>query len=373
MSLWDKLSGEFVDIVEWLDPNDGTVCERFARYQNEIKHGARLTVREGQIAVFVNEGRLADVFLPGMYTLTTSNLPILATLKGWKFGFNSPFKAEVYFVVTRTFTDRKWGTRNPVILRDAEFGMVRVRAFGSGCLQVTDAKALVTRIVGSERRFSLEDFDEEYRNLLAGAFPGAVAAAKVPLLDLAAHYQPIADAMVAVVAPPLAVWGLEVSNLRLENVSLPPEVEALVDKRSGMGALGDLNRYTQFQTAEAIPIAAGNPGGGIAGAAVSAGIGLGLSGQLVQGLQQQPQQYQQPAAVPPPLPQALVFHVALDGQRAGPFPLAQVQQLLTAGRVQRDTLVWHPGLAGWQAAGQVPELASLFAQVPPPLPPPLPQ
>ncbi|MFM2091134.1 MAG: hypothetical protein RLZZ127_1623 [Planctomycetota bacterium] len=367
MGLWDKIAGELVDIVEWLDPDDGTVVQRFARWQNEIKNGARLTVREGQMAVFVNEGRLADVFGPGMYTLTTANLPILGTLKGWMHGFNSPFKAEVYFVSTRLFTDRKWGTRNPLILRDAEFGMVRLRAFGSGCLRVSDARTLVQKVVGSDGVWTLAEFDEEYRNLIAAAFPGAVAAAGVPLLDLAAHYGRIAQEMEKSVAPTLAAWGLELSQFRIENVSLPPEVEALLDKRTGMGALGDLNRFTQFQAANAIPIAAANPGGGVAAAAMGAGLGFGMGAQMAAGF---PPPMPAPAApaMPPPLPAAPAFHVALDGQQAGPFGPDQLRQLAAAGRLRPDTLVWRQGLAGWMAAGQVPDLAGMIPPLPPALP-----
>jgi membrane protease subunit (stomatin/prohibitin family) len=367
MGLWDKLAGELVDIVEWLDPDDGTVVQRFARHQNEIKHGAKLTVREGQMAVFVNEGRIADVFAPGMYTLVTANLPILSTLKGWMHGFNSPFKAEVYFVATRLFTDRKWGTRNPLILRDAEFGMVRLRAFGSGCLRVVNAETLVQKVVGSDGVWTLGDFDETYRNLIAAAFPGAVAAAGVPLLDLAAHYGRIATEMHKAAGPTFAAWGLELSEFRVENISLPPEVEALLDKRTGMGALGDLNRFTQFQAATAIPIAAANPGGGVAAAAMGAGLGFGMGAQMAAGF---PPPMPAPAApaMPPPLPAAPAFHVALDGQQAGPFAPAQLQQLAAAGRLRPDTLVWRAGLAGWLPAAQVPDLAGLIPPAPPALP-----
>src|ERR1043165_6593739 len=188
MGLFDKLKGEFVDIIEWTDSSNDTMVWRFPRYQNEIKMGAKLTVRESQVAVFVNEGQMADEYKPGRYKLETQNLPILTTLKGWKYGFNSPFKAEVYFVNTKNFTDQKWGTKNPIMLRDAEFGPIRLRAFGSFALKITDAAKFIKEIAGTQAHFTTEEVVEQLRNLIVTRFTDAIGESKIPALDLAANY-----------------------------------------------------------------------------------------------------------------------------------------------------------------------------------------
>nr|WP_255368086.1 SPFH domain-containing protein [Micromonospora sp. WMMB235] len=373
----DKLRGELIDIIEWLDDSRDTMVWRFPRYQNEIKMGAKLVVRESQTAVFVNEGKIADVFEPGTYTLETRNLPILSTLKGWKYGFNSPFKAEVYFVNTRQFTDMKWGTQNPVILRDAEFGVVRVRAFGAFAARVVDASRLLRELVGTDPQFRTEEVQEYLRQLMVGRLGGALATAGVPLLDLAAHQDAIGRRLAAVLTEELAEVGIAIPKFVIENVSVPPEVEQALDKRTSMGAVGDLDRYTRFQAANAMEAAANNPGGE-AGAGIGLGLGMAMGQQMARSMgggaptqppPAQPAATQPAAAEPPPLPGQAQWYVGVGGQRQGPYDLGALAEQANAGALGADTLVWRTGMAQWQPAGQVPELASVLASVPPPLPP----
>ena len=363
MSLWDKLKGELVDIVEWLDESRDTIIYRFQRYQNEIKYGAKLVVRESQVAVFVNEGQLADVFWPGTYTLETANLPLLTTLRGWEFGFNSPFKAEVYFVSMRVFTDRKWGTKNPIMLRDPEFGPVRLRAFGTFAIQVKDPVVLIRQIAGTDGRFSVEDIGEQLRDLLVARFADALGECKLPILELASNYDDLGRLMIERIGPDFESFGLQVKLLLIENISLPPEVEQAMDKRTSMGVIGNLQAYAQFQAANAIGDAAKNPGG-LAGAGMGMGVGMAMGGQMAQAIGGSASG----GANPPSLPAASAFFVAVDGKQVGPFDAGGLQKLLASGQLQRETLVWRNGLAQWTQAGEVGELSALLNSAPPPLP-----
>ncbi len=362
MGLFDKIRGEFVDIIEWTDSSNDTMVYRFERHGNEIKYGARLTVRESQVAVFVNEGQIADVFQPGMYTLETQNIPILSTLQGWKHGFNSPFKAEVYFVNTRRFTDLKWGTKNPVMMRDKEFGMVRLRAFGTYEVRVKDAPKFLKEIVGTDDKFHTDEVTEQLRNILVSKFTNLVGSANIPVLDLAANYDQLGKLLTERIGPEFDEYGLTITKILVENISLPPEVEAAIDKRTSMGVVGDLGRYAQFQAADAIPAAAANPGGTM-GAAVGLGMGAAI-GQQMAGVLNPPQ----PGAAPPPVPGGKSFFVAVNGQQQGPFDMGALTQRQQQGQLTRETLVWAQGMASWTPAGQVPDLAQLFAGAPPPLP-----
>jgi membrane protease subunit (stomatin/prohibitin family) len=361
MGLWDKLKGELVDIIEWLDDSRDTIVWRFPRYENEIKMGAKLIVRESQAAVFVNEGQVADVFTPGTYTLTTQNMPILSTLKGWKYGFESPWKAEVYFVNTRQFTDMKWGTQNPVIVRDAEFGAVRLRAFGAFAMRVSDPALLLRELVGTDPQFRTEEVQEYLRQLVVSHLGSALATAGVPMLDLAAKQQAIGATLASVLTDELAPSGITIPKFIIENISVPPEVEEALDKRTSIGVVGNLDNYTKFQAANAMEDAANNQGG----AGESFGFGLGMAaGQRATQAMNTPS----PSAGPPPLPAAEWF-VGVNGQQQGPYDLNALASQAAAGSLTRQTLVWKNGMAGWVAADQVPELGRLFASVPPPLPP----
>ncbi len=367
MGILDKIRGEFIDIIEWLDPSRDTMVYRFERYGNEIKNGAKLVVRESQVAVFVDRGKIADVFQPGMYTLETKNLPILSTLQGWKYGFNSPFKAEVYFASTRQFTDLKWGTKNPVMMRDADFGIVRMRAFGSYAIRVSDAAEFIKQIAGTDGRFTADEITEQLRNIVITRFTDYVAESKIPLLDLASKYDEFSKVVGDKVNPEFVSYGIEVTKFLIENISLPPEVEAAIDKRSSMGAVGNLAAFTQFQAATAMGDAAKNPGGA-AGAGIGMGMGFAMANQLGQQLAQGPGAAQQTPPGPPPLPGAVQFFVAIGGQQSGPFNEQALAQMAQEGKLTRETLAWKQGMAQWTPAGQVPEISRLFGSAPPPLP-----
>ncbi|HEX2202925.1 MAG TPA: SPFH domain-containing protein [Longimicrobium sp.] len=368
MGLWDFIKTELIDIVEWLDESGDTLVHRFERHENEIKNGAQLIVRPGQAAVFVDQGRIADVFEPGRYVLKTENLPILSTLKGWKYGFDSPFKAEVYFVSTRQFTDQKWGTKNPIMLRDPEFGPVRLRAFGTYAVRAAEPAKLVAEIVGTDAHFTVGEIAEQLRNLAVSRFADVLGEGKIAALDLAANYDEIAAAVRGKIAAEFGEYGLELTKFLLENVSLPPEVEQALDKRSSMGVLGNLDAYTKFQTAEAIEAAAKNPGGN-AGAGMGMGMGFAMAQQMGQALSQSQPGGAGGGGAPPPLPAQALFFVALNGAQSGPHPLDTLRQQAAAGALTRETLVWKEGMAAWTRAGDVPELSTLFGAVPPPLPP----
>ncbi len=360
MSFWNKLTGELVDIIEWLDDTNDTLVWRFPRYENEIKYGAKLVVREGQAAIFVNEGKLADVFSPGTHTLETQNMPILATLRGWKYGFSSPFKAEVYFVSMRQFTDLKWGTQNPVMMRDAEFGPVRLRAFGTYAIRAKDPATLLRQIVGTDHRFTLDEITGQLRDLIVSHFAGIVGASNIPVLDMASNYPMFGEFLSQKMSPEFAALGIDLTKLLVENISLPPEVEQAMDRRTSMGVVGNLQNYTAFQVANSVPDAAKNPGG-LAAAGAAIGLGAAMAGQVGQAMN--------PGAMPPPIPgSGVTFFVAIDGKQAGPFDSQLLQSRIAAGQITRQTLVWRQGMAQWSPAGDAPELAPIFAAVPPPLP-----
>ncbi|MBI4647082.1 MAG: SPFH domain-containing protein [Bacteroidia bacterium] len=374
MGLWDKLKGEFIDIVEWLDPSNDIMVHRFERYNNEIKNGAKLTVRESQVAVFINEGQIADVFQPGMYQLTTQNLPILATLKGWKYGFNSPFKAEVYFVNTKQFTDQKWGTPNPVMLRDPEFGPIRIRANGNYALKVKDAPTFIRTVVGTDGNFTTEGIANQLRNIIVTRFTDAIGESKIPVLDMASNYDELSLFIDKKIKPEFEEYGVELMKFLVASITLPPNVEEALDKRSSMGIIGDLGKYTQFQTAEAIHAAATNPAGGGATEGMGMGMGFAMAGQMMNTMQQAQQQSQQKppqqaGPVPPPIPGAVKFYLAVGGQSQGPYDFTALKQMVMQNQFTKESLVWKEGMANWLQAGQVAELNPVFASVPPPVPP----
>jgi membrane protease subunit (stomatin/prohibitin family) len=368
MSIWDKVRGEFIDIVQWIDDTNDTMVYRFERYNNQIKYGAQLTVRESQTAVFVNEGKIADLFQPGMYSLETQNLPILSTLQGWKYGFNSPFMAEVYFCSMRQFTDLKWGTMNPIMMRDAEFGPVRLRAFGTYVVRVSDPPVLIRQIVGTDGRFTVEEIVNQLRNLIVSRFAEIAGQSKIPVLDMAANYGELGSFLTNRIAPEFQAYGIELSKLLVENISLPPAVEEALDKRTSMGVVGNLAAYTQFNVANSIPEAAKNPGG-LAAAGAGIGIGMAMAAPMGQALSGQQSAGVTSPGTPPPIPGAATYFVAIEGKQTGPFDMQTLASQASMGRLTQQTLVWTQGMAQWTPAGQVPALAGIFANVPPPLPP----
>ncbi|MEO8104154.1 MAG: SPFH domain-containing protein, partial [Betaproteobacteria bacterium] len=375
VDLWKKLTGELIDIVEWLDDSNNTLVYRFERMNNEIKYGAKLTVREGQMAVFINEGQLADVFKPGMYTLTTQNLPILATLKGWKYGFESPFKAEVYFVSTRKFTDLKWGTPGPATMRDSEFGIVRATAFGIYTIRVKDPAIFIKDISGTEGRFTTDAIQENLRGKIGLRIKEVMPELGLSIIDLEAKVSQMGNMLRDRIAADFEGMGLELCEVQVQDVGLPEEVEKAIDKRGAMAAVGNLQAYTQYETASAIRDAATTPNSAAgAGMGLGAGFAMGgaMAGQMGAAMAAGAAGMGAGApagAVPPPLPADSAYHVAINGQQSGPFDLNTLQGHATSGSFKRDSLVWKAGMAQWMKAGDVPELSSLFAGVPPPIPP----
>ena len=283
MSIFDKVKeaalNQFIEVIEWLDNSGDTMLYRFPVAGQEIKNGAQLIVRESQAAVFVFEGQVADVFTPGKYEIDGGNTPILSKLGAWKYGFNSPMKSEVYFVNTKQFTDMKWGTSNPVMLRDADFGIVRLRAFGAYSLRIADPAEFIKEIAGTNAQFQTEDIDGQLKRAIVTEFSDAIGELKIAALDLAAQYKEIGDQIRGKINEDFKGYGLEVTKFYVENVSLPPEVEAAMDKRASMGALGDAQTYMQFQAADALRDAAQNEGGG-AGLGAGLGAGFAVGGQM---------------------------------------------------------------------------------------------
>lgn len=295
MGLMDYLKGQFLEIIEWTDDSRDTLSYRFPDEDKEIKNGAQLIVRESQTAQFVYLGQFGDTFGPGKHSLVTENIPILSTLKGWKYGFHSPFKADVYFVVTRVFTGNKWGTSNPIMMRDQDFGIVRVRAFGTYDFRISDVKLFLKEVAGSDNHFRLDEFADTMRSRIVSVFSDALATAKMPVLDLATRYMDLGDALLPVINPILtAKYGIEFTSFVLENASVPPEVEQAIDKRGAMSAVGNLNDYVKFQMAQGMA----QGGGGAAAVPAEMAMGFAMAQQMAQGLNQ-PQATPAAGAAPP--------------------------------------------------------------------------
>jgi membrane protease subunit (stomatin/prohibitin family) len=293
---------QFIDVIEWDSQSDHTLMWRYPMQDNEIQNGAKLTVRDGQVAVFVNEGQVADVFGAGLYTLNTQNLPLLTNLKNWDKLFASPFKSDVLFLSTRLMMGRKWGTAQPLTIRDSDFGMVRLRAFGMYSYQLVDAAAFYKEITGANVSYSSEQLEPQLRNLIISNISTAIAASGVPFLDLAANQGIMADQIKQALTPLFARYGLKLDQFVVENISLPEELQKALDRRISMGMMGDLNKYTQYQVAESIPLAAQNEGGlaGI-GAGLAAGVGVGqmMTGAIAGAMAGQAPQQPAPVAATP--------------------------------------------------------------------------
>ncbi len=364
--VFDFLKGEFIDVISWLDDTRDTMVWRFDRRDQAIKMGAKLTVREGQSAVFIHEGQLADVFGPGLYQLETNNMPILTTLQHWDHGFQSPFKSEIYFVNTTRFNDQKWGTKNPIMARDPEFGPVRLRAFGTYSMRVTDPGKFIQEVVGTDGEFTSDEISFQIRNVIVQSASQVLAKSGIPVLDMAANTADLGKIIANAIAPQVGEYGLSIAEFYIENISLPEEVEKALDKRTSMGVVGDLNRYMQFNAAEGMA----QPGSAI-GATVGAGIGMGMGAGMVQNAG--PWGGVQPgASAPPPPPPPVagkVWHLAVDGATSGPFSEADLARMAAEGRLGRATLVWTAGQDGWKMAAET-DLARLLDAVPPPPPKP---
>jgi excisionase family DNA binding protein len=295
MDIMGFIKGELLEIIEFMDDSRDTLSWRFPDEDKAIKNGAQLIVRESQMAQFVYLGQYGDCFGPGKHSLVTDNIPVLSRLKGWKYGFESPFKADVYFVTTRLFTGNKWGTANPIMMRDQDFGIVRLRAFGSFDFRITDPPVFLKEVAGIDHHFRLDEFADTMRSRIVSVFSDALASCGVPALDVASRYTELGEALLPLINPQIgAKYGIEITTFLIENVSVPPEVEAAIDKRSSMSAVGNLNDYVKFQMAESMT--KGGDGGGAAMPAQMA-MGFGLAQEMVK-------QMQQSAGSPPPLPGA---------------------------------------------------------------------
>ncbi len=363
MGLFDKIKNEFIDIIEWVDNTKDTIVYKFPRYQNEIKNGAKLTVRESQVAVFMNEGKIADVFQPGMYDLTTNNMPILSTLKGWKFGFNSPFKVDVFFISTKQFIDQKWGTKNPITLNDVRFGFIELRSFGSFAFRVTDAAKFIKEIAGTNESFTTDEVAEQLRSMIVTKFTDAVGEGNIPVEKFAANMEELSKLGQDKLNTDFLEYGLTITKFLVENVSMPDELKKEIFNYSRLNAI-DMNKLAQFNTANAIKDAANNQG--LGGAGIGMGVGMGMGNMMTNMFNQTGMNNQTNGTVPPP-PPIIQFHVVVNGAQAGPFNLQQLQAMAASGQLNKTSLVWKNGLANWLAADTQPELAALFMNVPPPI------
>lgn len=372
-SIVDFVKGELINVIEWQDQSQDTILHQYDCRGNAIKNGAQLTVRESQAAVFVNEGELGDIFQPGRYELTTNNIPVLTKLKSWKYGLDSPFKCEVYFVNTKTFTAQKWGTPNVFYVRDQDFGRVSLRAFGTYSFRVVDPGLFVQKVSGTKSNFRVGEIAEELRSLIINNLITAIGESKVSLLDLAANYRTLGE--ICMKNLNTSEYGLQFTQFLINSISLPEELQKKLDEGTGMNMLGDMNRYQQMSMADAMKTAAANGGNG--GGGMEGMMGMMMMNNMMNQQQMMNQQMMNQGghaqgygqATPPPPPMMSQYHVFVNGQQMGPFPIQMLQQMVAQGQMTGDTQVWKQGMANWAAANTVPELAGLFGGATPPPPP----
>jgi len=379
MGLWDTLKkhagAQFLDLIEWLDDTKDTLVWRFPVFNQAITNNSKLVVREGQAAVFVSEGRLSEVFGPGTYTLDTRNKAILSFFTSIAYSMEYPYKGDIYFISTRQFTDNGWGTPNPIMMRDAEFGPVRIRAFGVYSYRITDPATFIRQIVGTDGLFTTDEINGQLKKTLVSAFSDTVGQARIPVLDLAANYMDLADSLRDRMNKRFGEsYGLTLTDFTIQNISLPEAVEKALDDRTKMGVLGNLSAYTQLKAADAIGTAAANTGIGGAGIGMGVGFGMGnMMGNQMAGAQGggqfNPNQGMQggPGSVPPPPPGGETYHYS------GPTGQAQLSAADVVARIQGDPNgkhnIWQPGWSGWKAWNEVPAIASKMPPAPPPPPP----
>ena len=362
MGLLDVFKNEFIDIIEWTDNTSDTLIWKFPRFQNEIKMNAKLTVRESQQAVFMNEGAIADVFQPGMYTLQTENMPILSTLKGWKYGFNSPFKADVFFASTRQFIDQRWGTKNPITINDERFGLIELRAFGSFAFRIVDAGKFIKEVAGTEGQYTTDEVTGQLKSLIMTKFSNATGGGTITIDKFAANLEELSQVVQDKLNADFDSYGLKITKFLIENVSMPDDLKKEIFEYSRLNKV-DMSKLTQLKTAQSIETAAANEG--IGGAGVGIGVGVGMGNMFTNAFNQA----QQNVNTPPPVPQPLQFFLAVNGQQSGPFGAEQLTQMAQSGSLTRETLVWKAGMAAWAQAATVGELATVFNTIPPPPPP----
>lgn len=358
MGLLDSFKNEFIDIIDWTDNTNDTLIWKFPRYQNEIKMGARLTVRESQQAVFLNEGVIADTYQPGLYSLQTENMPILSTLKGWKYGFNSPFKADVFFVSTKQFINQRWGTKSPVTISDERFGMIDIRAFGTFSFRIVDGGKFIKEIAGTDGQYTTEDIDDQLRSMIVSKFTSAAGSGNITIDKFAANLDELSQLCQDKLNADFDAYGLRITKFVVENVSMPDDVKKDIFDYSRLNKL-DMDQLAQLRTTQSIQTAAGNTG--LGGAGIGMGVGLGMGRVFGKTFNQE----QKKQTTPPPLPAQ--FFVAVNGQQTGPFSMDQISKMAQGGKLTRESLVWKAGMAAWASAGTVNDLDTVFSTIPPPI------
>ncbi|MCS6824803.1 MAG: SPFH domain-containing protein [Cytophagaceae bacterium] len=364
MGLFDKIKGEFIDVIEWIDNTNDTMIYRFERYNNEIKNGAKLTVRPGQYCVFISEGNeVGDGYGPGLHTLETQNMPIMTTLKSWKYGFNSPFKAEVYFFNLKEFTNLKWGLKNPIIVNDDRFGMIELRGFGTYAFKFEDPRKFAGKFLGTDGRFTTDEISEQLRSLIVMKFTDALAESKIPVEALAANVNELSKFALEVLNPEFQNdYGLVLTKFYVENLSMPDEVKKEIMELSRLNKI-DLNKLAQLKMAKGLENSGGNNMGSNM---MEMMMGMNIANQM---MNRQGGNMNIGSNTPPPL---VTYYVAVNGQQTGPYDINTLTQMAIKGEFKRESLVWTAGMAAWTAAGQVPELGVVFSNMPPPPPPPPP-
>lgn len=384
MGLMKKLRGEFVDIIEWIDDSRSTLAWRFPRYNNEIKNGAELIVREGQMAMFVYRGQLADTFEPGHYTLTSEALPILSTLDGFKHGLQSPFRSEVYFINTRPVTNLRWGTPQPVTIKDPDFRMVQVRAHGLCVVKVDDPVIFLRQVIGTDSNVNVDEIAELLRRVIAVAFSDMIIDSGYSALELQGKQAELSDKLRGYVVERVDdEFGLGIPDIMM-TISLPNEITEAMTRGVARGVeesgyvhnVGDIDRLKEVRMADAVLAAASNEGGSAMGDMMTMGMGMNLANQMSNGFEGDRKTAAagtsakaSPGATPPPLPGAvgLEYYAGIDGAQAGPFGIAGLRDLEGSGQLTRETLVWSSGMTGWEPAATRPDLLELFT-TPPPMP-----
>ncbi len=374
MGLFDKLKGEFIDIIEWLDNTQDTMIHRFERYNNEIKNGAQLTVRPGQVAVFVNEGnKVGDVFQSGKHELTTQNLPLLTTLNSWKFGFSSPFKAEVYFFNMKEFVDMKWGVKEPILYTDPRFGIdIEAKAFGSYGFKFKDPGLFLEKFASTNSTYTTDNISGQLRSILVMEFSDKLNEAGIAANKLAGNLKELTETLHPLINESLEKkYGLTLATFLVESISLTDEDKRRIKMISEKMALGDSSTFVQQDLLDTMKLSAKNGGGGGAADMMGMMMGMNMMNQNnMMGNTQQNNAQQNKNNMPPPLT-AVSYFVAVNGQQTGPFDVATLTQYAAQGQFTIQSMVWKQGMAAWTVAGQVPELATVFNSMPPPLPPPI--
>ena len=372
MGLFDKakefIKGELIDSIYCPTFDKDTVMKRFERKDSAIKNGAQLTVNEGQVAVFLNEGEIGDIFQPGHYELTTQNMPITTTLKSWKYGFDSPFKCEVLFINTTVFIAQKWGTPGKVWVRDKDFGQVQIGAFGTYSWQITDPGNFVKKLCANSASYKTSDCVEELRSVITTNLIDSIGESGRPFLDLASNYKDLSQICEKRINEEFPEYGITFTKMLVSNNNLPEELDKILAERMSLNAMGGINTYAQKAQADAMKAAASNPGGG---GGMEGMMGMMMMNNMMnqQQMMQQNMMNQGGQMAPPPIPNVSTYYLAVNGQQQGPFNMQQLQQLAAQGQFTQNTQVWKQGMAGWAAASTVQELSQVFGAVPPPPPP----